>query len=280
MSPTDPVDASLVLSARGLTKSFGSNTVLRGIDLDVRRGKVVALIGPSGSGKTTVLRSLNGLEVPDGGTVAFGGSAASGGAAGASGAKAAPTGGAPLALEFGRPVGKREIAALRDRSAMVFQHYNLFPHMTVLKNVTEGPVQVQKRPKAEAEAEALRLLARVGLAEKRDAYPFQLSGGQQQRVGIVRALALKPQLLLFDEPTSALDPELVGEVLAVIKELAEEGWTMVIVTHELGFARHVADEVVFMDGGVVVERGPAAEVLGAPTQERTKQFVKRIQHDV
>jgi cystine transport system ATP-binding protein len=261
MSPTDPVDPSLVLSARGLTKSFGSNTVLRGIDLDVRRGKVVALIGPSGSGKTTVLRSLNGLEVPDGGTVTFGG-------------------GTPLALDFGRPVGKREIAALRDRSAMVFQHYNLFPHMTVLKNVTEGPVQVQKRPKAEAEAEALRLLARVGLAEKRDAYPFQLSGGQQQRVGIVRALALKPQLLLFDEPTSALDPELVGEVLAVIKELAEEGWTMVIVTHELGFARHVADEVVFMDGGVVVERGPAAEVLGAPKQERTKQFVKRIQHEV
>ena len=174
-------------------------------------------------------------------------------------------------------MGKREIAALRDRSAMVFQHYNLFPHMTVLKNVTEGPVQVQKRPKAEAEAEALRLLARVGLAEKRDAYPFELSGGQQQRVGIVRALALKPQLLLFDEPTSALDPELVGEVLT---ELAEEGWTMVIVTHELRFARHGADEVVFMDGGVVVERGPAAEVLGAPQQERTKQFVKRIQHEV
>jgi len=267
MSPTDPVDASLVLSARGLTKSFGSNTVLRGIDLDVRRGQVVALIGPSGSGKTTVLRSLNGLEVPDGGTVAFGASAGS-------------PGGKDLELDFGGAVGKRDIAALRDRSAMVFQHYNLFPHMTVLKNVTEGPVQVQKRPKAEAEADALRLLSRVGLAEKRDAYPFQLSGGQQQRVGIVRALALKPQLLLFDEPTSALDPELVGEVLSVIKELAEEGWTMVIVTHELGFARHVADEVVFMDGGVVVERGPAAEVLGAPQQERTKQFVKRIQHEV
>ncbi|OFI39188.1 glutamine ABC transporter ATP-binding protein [Arthrobacter sp. SW1] len=276
MSPTDPLDASLVLSARGLTKSFGSNTVLRGIDLDVRRGQVVALIGPSGSGKTTVLRSLNGLEVPDGGTVTFGASVAGGATAGGS---AAASGG-DLALDFSVPVGKRGIAALRDRSAMVFQHYNLFPHMTVLKNVTEGPVQVQKRPKAEAEADALRLLTRVGLADKRDAYPFQLSGGQQQRVGIVRALALKPQLLLFDEPTSALDPELVGEVLAVIKELAEEGWTMVIVTHELGFARHVADEVVFMDGGVVVERGPAAEVLGAPRQERTKQFVKRIQHDV
>ncbi|MGW9412934.1 amino acid ABC transporter ATP-binding protein [Arthrobacter cupressi] len=276
MSPTDPVDPSVVLSARGLTKSFGSNTVLRGIDLDVRRGQVVALIGPSGSGKTTVLRSLNGLEVPDGGTVSFGGTGTFGGA-GAAGRAGAGT---PLALDFGATVGKRGIAALRDRSAMVFQHYNLFPHMTVLKNVTEGPVQVQKRPKADAEADALRLLARVGLADKRDAYPFQLSGGQQQRVGIVRALALKPQLLLFDEPTSALDPELVGEVLAVIKELAEEGWTMVIVTHELGFARHVADEVVFMDGGVVVERGPAADVLGAPQQERTKQFVKRIQHEV
>jgi L-cystine transport system ATP-binding protein len=273
MSPTDPADASLVLSARGLTKSFGSNTVLRGIDLDVRRGQVVALIGPSGSGKTTMLRSLNGLEVPDGGTVAFGDS-------GTFRDAAASREGTPLTIDFSRPVGKREIAALRVRSAMVFQHYNLFPHMNVLKNVTEGPVQVQKQPKAEAEAEGMRLLTRVGLAEKRDAYPFELSGGQQQRVGIVRALALKPQLLLFDEPTSALDPELVGEVLSVIKELAEEGWTMVIVTHELGFARHVADEVVFMDGGVVVERGPASEVLGAPKQERTKQFVKRIQHEV
>ena len=266
MSPTEtphprPVP---VLTARNLAKAFGSNVVLRDIDIDIRRGQVVALIGPSGSGKTTVLRSLNGLEIPDAGTVAFGDDGTEGG----------------LSIDFSTKVGKKDIAALRDRSAMVFQHYNLFPHMTVLKNIIEGPVQVQKRPRAEAIAEAERLLDRVGLADKRDAYPFELSGGQQQRVGIVRALALKPQLLLFDEPTSALDPELVGDVLGVIKELAEEGWTMVIVTHELAFAQHVADEVIFMDGGVVVERGPAAEVLRAPRQERTKLFVKRLQHDV
>ncbi|MDQ0211709.1 amino acid ABC transporter ATP-binding protein [Arthrobacter bambusae] len=275
MSPTEPSNASqgnsgLVLSARDLAKAFGSNEVLRGIDIEVRRGQVVALIGPSGSGKTTVLRSLNGLEVPDAGTLTFG-DADAGTVRGS---------GAGLTLDFAGTVGKREIAGLRDRSAMVFQHYNLFPHMTVLKNIIEGPLQVQKRPRAEVVAEAERLLARVGLADKRDAYPFELSGGQQQRVGIVRALALKPQLLLFDEPTSALDPELVGEVLGVIKELADEGWTMVIVTHELAFARQVADEVIFMDGGVVVERGPAAEVLREPREERTKQFVKRLQHDV
>jgi cystine transport system ATP-binding protein len=256
-----------VLSVRNLAKAFGSNVVLRDIDLDVRRGNVVALIGPSGSGKTTVLRSLNGLETPDAGTVTFAGP----------GTSAGP--GTELALDFSARVSKKEISDLRDRSAMVFQHYNLFPHMTVLQNVIEGPVQVQKRKRAEAVAEAEKLLARVGLADKRDAYPFELSGGQQQRVGIVRALALKPQLLLFDEPTSALDPELVGEVLGVIQELADEGWTMVIVTHELAFARQVADEVIFMDGGLVVERGPAAEVLRAPRQERTRQFVRRLLHE-
>jgi cystine transport system ATP-binding protein len=275
MSPTDgaaqeaPHGAASqgrpVLSVRNLAKAFGSNVVLRDIDLDVRRGNVVALIGPSGSGKTTVLRSLNGLETPDAGTVTFAGPGAS-----------AETG---LALDFSARVSKKEISDLRDRSAMVFQHYNLFPHMTVLQNVIEGPVQVQKRKRAEAVAEAEKLLARVGLADKRDAYPFELSGGQQQRVGIVRALALKPQLLLFDEPTSALDPELVGDVLGVIQELADEGWTMVIVTHELAFARQVADEVIFMDGGLVVERGPAAEVLRAPRQERTRQFVRRLLHE-
>ncbi|BCW50917.1 amino acid ABC transporter ATP-binding protein [Arthrobacter sp. StoSoilB13] len=279
MSPTDAPQqreprVTSVLKARNLAKAFGSNVVLRDIDIDIRRGQVVALIGPSGSGKTTVLRSLNGLEIPDAGTVTFGGTGRGPG----SGPAGETSDG--LSIDFGAKVGKREIAALRDRSAMVFQHYNLFPHMTVLKNIIEGPVQVQKRPKAEAIAEAERLLERVGLADKRDAYPFELSGGQQQRVGIVRALALQPQLLLFDEPTSALDPELVGDVLGVIKELAEEGWTMVIVTHELAFAQHVADEVIFMDGGVVVERGPAAEVLRAPRQERTKLFVKRLQHDV
>ncbi|MDJ0354617.1 amino acid ABC transporter ATP-binding protein [Paenarthrobacter sp. PH39-S1] len=265
MSPTENAP---VLQVRGLTKAFGANAVLRGIDLDVPKGKVVALIGPSGSGKTTVLRCLNGLEMPDGGTVALSGN-----------------GSGQLLLDFGAKVSRKDrvsrkdIAALRDRSAMVFQHYNLFPHMTVLQNVTEGPIKVQKRPGAQAVEEAERLLARVGLLEKKDTYPFELSGGQQQRVGIVRALALKPQLLLFDEPTSALDPELVGDVLGVIKELAEEGWTMVIVTHELGFARQMADEVIFMDGGVVVERGPASEVLREPKQERTQQFVQRLLHE-
>ena len=245
-----------LLTVSGLRKSFGDHEVLRSIDLEVQRGQVLALIGPSGSGKTTVLRSLNTLEVPDGGVIKVG---------------------SELEVDFGRPVPRRVLEALRDRSAMVFQHYNLFPHMTVLENVVEGPVQVRKQPRAEAVAEAERLLARVGLADKRDVHPFQLSGGQQQRVGIVRALAMRPQVLLFDEPTSALDPELVGEVLGVIKELSDEGWTMVIVTHELGFAREVADEVVFMDGGVVVEQGPASQVLTEPQQERTRQFVRRLQ---
>ncbi|MFP5316460.1 MAG: amino acid ABC transporter ATP-binding protein, partial [Actinomycetes bacterium] len=212
MSPTD------VLKVEGLRKSFGDNEVLRSIDLSVASGGVVALVGPSGSGKTTVLRSLNGLEIPDAGRVTFEGGPA---------------------VDFGSNVPRRQLMALRDRSAMVFQHYNLFPHMTVLENVIEGPVHVQRRRRDEAVRDAEDLLRRVGLAEKKDQYPHELSGGQQQRVGIVRALALKPTLLLFDEPTSALDPELVGEVLSVIKELADEGWTMVLVTHELAFAREV-----------------------------------------
>ncbi len=266
MSPTDTV-----LQVRNLTKAFGSNVVLRGIDLDVHRGKVVALIGPSGSGKTTILRSLNGLEIPDGGMVTLGAT---------DGGTGSGNGSGMLSLNFGAKVSGKQIAALRDRSAMVFQHYNLFPHMTVLQNIVEGPVKVQKRPRADAVADAEKLLARVGLLEKRDAYPFELSGGQQQRVGIVRALALRPQLLLFDEPTSALDPELVGDVLAVIKELAEEGWTMVIVTHELAFARQMADQVIFMDGGVIVEHGTASEVLREPKQERTQLFVKRLLHEL
>jgi len=252
LSPTDGVP---LLRVSGLRKSFGDNEVLKSIDVTVSRGEVVTLIGPSGSGKTTVLRSLNGLEIPDAGIVDVAGE---------------------LRLDFSAAVSKRELSALRDRSAMVFQHYNLFPHMTVLQNVIEGPVRVQGRPQREAVAEAERLLARVGLADKRDSYPFSLSGGQQQRVGIVRALALRPQLLLFDEPTSALDPELVGDVLTVIKELADEGWTMVIVTHELAFARQVADEVIFMDNGYVVEHGPPDVVLAAPRQERTRQFVRRL----
>ncbi|MET1021098.1 MAG: amino acid ABC transporter ATP-binding protein [Arthrobacter sp.] len=254
-SPEVPVPDAALLTVRGLRKAFGDHVVLKSIDLEVRRGEVVTLIGPSGSGKTTVLRCLNGLEVPDAGVIQFAGE---------------------LTIDFSTPVAKKQVLALRDRSAMVFQHYNLFPHKTVLENVIEGPVQVQKRPKADAIREARELLARVGLADKENSYPFELSGGQQQRVGIVRALALRPELLLFDEPTSALDPELVGEVLAVIKELADEGWTMVVVTHELAFARQVADEVIFMDGGVVVERGHPDTVLRDPREERTRQFVDRL----
>ncbi|MEE1622350.1 amino acid ABC transporter ATP-binding protein [Zafaria sp. J156] len=255
MSPTDAPSAGPLLRAEGLQKSFGENHVLRSIDLAVGSGQVLALIGPSGSGKTTVLRCLNGLEQPDAGRVAFAGGPE---------------------VDFGPSTTRKEKESLRTRSAMVFQNYNLFPHMTVLQNVIEGPVRVQGRPRAEVVAEARALLARVGLEAKAEQYPHELSGGQQQRVGIVRALALKPSLLLFDEPTSALDPELVGDVLTVIKELASEGWTMVMVTHELAFAREVAHEVVFMDGGVVVERGHPDQVLRAPRAERTRQFVHRL----
>ncbi|MBT2483274.1 amino acid ABC transporter ATP-binding protein [Microbacterium sp. ISL-108] len=244
-----------MLTARGLRKSFGDNEVLRGIDLTLHRGEVVVLIGPSGSGKTTVLRSLNGLETPDAGTVTV-----------ADGPD----------IDFSsRPSPKQRIA-LRDRSAMVFQHHNLFPHFTVLENVIEGPWRVHGRPKDAVVAEARELLARVGLSDKENARPHQLSGGQQQRVGIVRALALKPDLLLFDEPTSALDPELVGEVLLVIKELADEGWTMAVVTHELSFAREAADHVLFMDEGAVVEQGSPQQVFTNPQHERTRRFLTRI----
>ena len=255
MSPTDRTAPDALLTVTGLHKSFGDHEVLKGIDLAVRRGKVLVLIGPSGSGKTTVLRSINGLEIPDAGIV---------------------TSTDGIRVDYSAKPPKKDILALRDRTAMVFQHYNLFPHMTVLENIIEGPVQVQGVSKAAATEDALTLLDRVGLSEKRDVYPFQLSGGQAQRVGIVRALALKPQLLLFDEPTSALDPELVGDVLAVMKELADEGWTMVVVTHELAFARQVADEVLFMDGGVIVERGAPRDIFTAPKEERTKQFLHRI----
>lgn len=255
LTPAAPTPDAPLLRVAGLRKSFRSHEVLKGIEFDVRRGEVVVLIGPSGSGKTTVLRSLNGLETPDAGIVAIEGGPS---------------------IDFGAAVRPADRFALRDRSAMVFQHHNLFPHLTVLQNVIEGPVRVRKVPRAQAIARAEALLGRVGLADKRDAYPFQLSGGQQQRVGIVRALALEPQLLLFDEPTSALDPELVGEVLKVIKELADEGWTMVVVTHELAFAREAADQVLFLDDGVVVERGAPAQLFTAPTHERTRRFLDRI----
>jgi len=245
---------SALLEVAGLNKSFGPNHVLRGIDLAVPAGSVTVLIGPSGSGKTTVLRSLNALEVPDAGTVRIG----------------------DVRVDFAAEPDRRSLTKLRAQSGMVFQSHNLFPHLTVLRNVTEGPLVVQKRPAAEVRSEALALLDRVGLADKASQYPYQLSGGQQQRVGIARALAIKPRLMLFDEPTSALDPELVGEVLAVMKDLAADGWTMVVVTHEMRFARSVADQVLFMDGGVVVERGTPSEVLGEPKQERTQRFLHRL----
>ncbi|HJQ05659.1 MAG TPA: amino acid ABC transporter ATP-binding protein [Nocardioides sp.] len=250
MSPTERP----LVEARGIRKSYGAHEVLRGVDLVVRRGEVVAVVGPSGSGKTTLLRSLNGLETPSAGTVRIG----------------------DVEVDFGAPVRRRQVEQLRDRSAMVFQHHHLFPHRTVLGNIIEGPVRARGVARRDAVDEAERLLAEVGLAEKRDAWPHELSGGQQQRVGIVRALAMQPDLLLFDEPTSALDPETVGEVLRVMKTLAEQGWTMVVVTHELAFAREVADQVVFIDGGVVVEVGPPEEVLGSPREERTRRFVSRL----
>ncbi|WP_159612108.1 amino acid ABC transporter ATP-binding protein [Glutamicibacter sp. JC586] len=253
MSPSN----TTLLSVDSLHKAFGENQVLKGIDFTVHSGEVVALIGPSGSGKTTALRCLNGLEIADSGTVGFDGGPS---------------------VSFEAKTKPKTAQVLRERSAMVFQGHHLFPHLTVLQNVTVGPIEVQKRAKDQVLAEARKLLDRVGLAAKADAYPNSLSGGQQQRVGIVRALMQQPDLLLFDEPTSALDPELVGEVLTVIKELAQEGWSMVLVTHELAFARDVADTVVFMDGGVVVETGPAAQVLSAPTNPRTQAFVQRLLH--
>ena len=255
-APVIPPDAEAraLLEVVGLQKSFGPNHVLRGIDLLVPAGSVTVLIGPSGSGKTTVLRSLNALEIPDAGAIRI----------------------ADVEVDFATPVSKRDIVRLRAQSGMVFQGHNLFPHLTVLGNVTEGPRVVQKRPPDEVRSEALALLERVGLVGKADQYPFELSGGQQQRVGIARALAIRPRLMLFDEPTSALDPELVGEVLSVMKDLAGDGWTMVVVTHEMRFARQVADQVVFLDEGVVVEHGAPADVLDAPANERTRRFLHRI----
>ncbi len=245
----------MFLSVKGLAKSFGENEVLKNIDIDVGKGEVVSIIGPSGSGKTTMLRCFNGLEQPDKGLFQFEDG---------------------FSLNFSEKIGKKYITRLCRRSGMVFQSYNLFPHKTALQNVMEGPVIVQKRNKTEAKNEAEELLEKVGLKEKMDLYPHQLSGGQQQRVGIARALALKPELLLFDEPTSALDPELIGEVLKVMKDLANENWTMIIVTHEIQFAGEVSNKVLFMDGGYIVEQGNPDEVLKNPKEERTKQFLQRI----
>ncbi|MGB3483327.1 MAG: amino acid ABC transporter ATP-binding protein [Mycobacterium sp.] len=242
------------VTARGVEKAFGDNKVLKGVSFSVERGTATAIIGPSGSGKTTLLRTLNALDRADAGVIRVD----------------------DIEIDFSTPTPKPEVRRFQSRSGFVFQSHNLFPHKTVLQNIIEGPVIVQKRPKDEAIAEARVLLDQVGLTDKLDQYPYQLSGGQQQRVGIARALALKPKLVLFDEPTSALDPELVGEVLSVIKDLAVEGWTMVVVTHEIQFAKQVSNQVLFTDRGVILEQGPPEKVIGDPKEERTRQFLQRI----
>ncbi|MFF1649315.1 amino acid ABC transporter ATP-binding protein [Streptomyces sp. NPDC051658] len=249
-----------MVHAEGVRKHFGKVSVLRGIDLTVERGRVCCLLGPSGSGKSTFLRCINHLEKIDGGSLSVDG---------------APVGYRQQGNRL-YELKEREIARARRDIGMVFQRFNLFPHMTALENVMEAPVKVAGVTRAEARADALRLLERVGLADRAERYPAQLSGGQQQRVAIARALAMKPKLMLFDEPTSALDPELVGEVLDVMRQLAAEGMTMVVVTHEIGFAREVADTAVFMDGGVVVEAGDPRQVLGDPRQERTRTFLSKV----
>ncbi|MET0725746.1 MAG: amino acid ABC transporter ATP-binding protein [Leifsonia sp.] len=246
--------------ADGVSKSFGSNEVLKSISLEVRRGEVMCLVGPSGSGKSTFLRLINHLEILSAGRLSVDGDL----------------------VGYREANGKlyelhpKEAAKQRREIGMVFQRFNLFPHMTALENIMEAPIRVKGVGKAEARRRALELLARVGLAERADYYPAHLSGGQQQRVAIARALAMDPKLMLFDEPTSALDPELVGEVLDVMKELALSGMTMIVVTHEMGFAREVADTLVFMDGGVVVEAGVPRDVLADPQHERTKAFLSKV----
>ena len=241
-----------IISVRGLEKHFkgGDIKALNGIDADIGRGEVVVVIGPSGSGKSTFLRCLNLLEMPTGGTVTFEG------------------------VDITDP--KVNINVHRQKMGMVFQHFNLFPHMTVLRNMTLAPMNLLKKSREEAEGKARMLLERVNLADRANAYPSQLSGGQKQRIAIVRALCMEPQVMLFDEPTSALDPEMVGEVLDVMKELARSGMTMVCVTHEMGFAREVADRVLFMDEGSIVEEGTPAEIFGNPKEKRTQDFLNKV----
>ncbi|EAG3388557.1 amino acid ABC transporter ATP-binding protein [Listeria monocytogenes] len=238
------------LKVTGLKKSFGANEVLKGIDIEVKEGEVVCVIGPSGSGKSTFLRCMNNLEEITAGEV--------------------------VVDDFNITDKKVDINKVRENIGMVFQHFNLFPHLSVLKNITLAPVELKKMDKEAAKSNALRLLEQVGLREKAEEFPNQLSGGQKQRVAIARALAMDPDIMLFDEPTSALDPEMVGEVLGVMKELAKGGMTMMIVTHEMGFAREVGDRVIFMDGGYIVEEGKPADIFDNPTNERTISFLDKV----
>ena len=239
-----------MIEVKGLKKSFGDLEVLRGVSQHIEKGERVVLIGPSGSGKSTFLRCLNLLETPTSGEIVFEGQS--------------------ITDE------KCDINRIRQKMGMVFQHFNLFPNMTILKNITLAPVRTGLMDKEQAEKEARELLKRVGLEDKADSYPAQLSGGQKQRIAIVRALCMKPDVMLFDEPTSALDPEMVGEVLDVMKELAKSGMTMICVTHEMGFAREVADRVLFMDEGVIVEEGTPAEIFGSPKEKRTQDFLNKV----
>ena len=239
-----------MIDVKNLSKSFGDLEVLKGVSQHISKGERVVLIGPSGSGKSTFLRCLNLLETPTGGEIIFEGQSITD--------------------------DKCDINKIRQKMGMVFQHFNLFPNMTILKNITLAPVRTGLMNKEQAEKEARELLKRVGLEDKADSYPAQLSGGQKQRIAIVRALCMKPEVMLFDEPTSALDPEMVGEVLDVMKELAKSGMTMVCVTHEMGFAREVADRVLFMDGGKIVEEGTPQEIFGNPKEQRTKDFLNKV----
>jgi cystine transport system ATP-binding protein len=248
-----------MIKIENLHKQFGDLEVLKGIDLTIERGKTAVIIGPSGSGKTTLLRCLNLLEIPNKGTISI----------------------EDKTVEFtNRKLKNQEIMSIRKKTGMVFQNYNLFPHLTAIENIMEGQVIVLKRSKEEARKRALDLLEKVGLKERADMFPHQLSGGQQQRIGIARAMAMNPDVLLFDEPTSALDPELVGEVLRVMKDLAEEGMTMVVVTHEMSFAQNVADQVIFMDQGVVAEKGTPKEVFEETQNPRTLQFLNKVKATV
>ena len=249
---TEPKNNEIIISVRGLQKHFSGGNIkaLDGVDTDIHKGEVLVVIGPSGSGKSTFLRCLNLLEMPTGGTITFEG------------------------VDITDP--KVNINIHRQKMGMVFQHFNLFPHMTVLRNMTLAPVQLLKKSREEAEKKAMALLERVNLADRANAYPSQLSGGQKQRIAIVRALCMEPEVMLFDEPTSALDPEMVGEVLDVMKELARSGMTMVCVTHEMGFAREVADRVLFFDDGKIVEEGTPSEIFTAAKEQRTQDFLKKV----